>query len=135
MPKQIHIEPKDEVLLGFLKGLPLFKSLNSEEIQMFFPVFNKYRYEAGEVIFKEGEVGDSAYIVLQGCLSLDRMGRKVKTFSKGEVFGIVVLLGIEPRTGTITAKEDSLLLELRAAEYFRDGFVGRRPRNQPASHL
>ena len=36
MPKQIHIEPKDEVLLGFLKGLPLFKSLNSEEIQMFF---------------------------------------------------------------------------------------------------
>ena len=68
-------------------------------------------------------MGDSAYIVLQGCLSLDRMGRKVKTFSKREVFGIVVLLGIEPRPGTITAKEDSLLLELRAAEYFRDGLL------------
>ena len=62
MPKQIHIEPKDEALLGFLKGLPLFRSLNSEEIQMLFSVFNQYRYEAGEVVFKEGEAGDSAYI-------------------------------------------------------------------------
>ena len=123
MPQQINIEPKDEALLGFLKGLPLFKSLNSEEIQMFFSVFNKYKYEAGEVLFKEGDVGDSAYIVLQGCLSLDRMGRKVKTFSKGEVFGIVVLLGIEPRTGTITAKEDSLLLELRAADLLDEACI------------
>jgi CRP-like cAMP-binding protein len=97
MPKQIPIDPKDEALLGFLKGLPLFKSLNPDEIQMLFPVLNRYRYEAGEAVFKEGDVGDSAYIVVEGCLSLDRMGRRVKTFAKGEVYGIVVLLGIEAR--------------------------------------
>jgi len=123
MAQQFHIEPNDEALLGFLKGLPLFRSLNSEEIQMLFPVFTKHRFEAGEVVFKEGDVGDSAYIVLEGCLALNRMGRKIKTFEKGEIFGIVVLLGIEPRTGTITAQKDSLLLELRSPDLLDESLI------------
>jgi len=112
MPEEIPVEPNNEELINFLKELPLFKSLSLKEIRLLLPVLKSYRYEAGEIVFEEGEVGDSAYIIAEGRLSLDRMGRRIKVFSQGEPFGIIALLGIEPRTGTIKAVEDSLLLKL-----------------------
>jgi len=112
MPKEIPIKPNNEELLNFLKELPLFQSLSREEIRLLLPILKSYRYKSGEIVFEEGEVGDSAYIVLEGRFFLDRMGRRIKVFSKGDFFGIVALLGIEPRPGTIRTMEDSLLIKL-----------------------
>ena len=81
MPKEIPIEPKSEELLHFLNELPLFNSLSLEEIRLLLPILKRYYYEADEIVFKDGEVEDSAYIVLEGRLSLDRMGRTIKVFS------------------------------------------------------
>lgn len=116
MPKEIPIEPKSEELLHFLKELPLFKSLNLEEIRSLLPILKKYHYRAGEIVFKDGEVGHSAYIVVQGRLSLDLMGRIIKIFSKGDVFGEIVLLDKKPRTGTVKVIDKATLLQLNSLD-------------------
>ena len=116
MPKEIPIEPKSEELLNFLNESPLFKSLSLEEIRLLLPILKRYHYEAGEIVFEDGEVGDSAYIVVQGRLSLDRMGRIIKIFSKGDVFGEVVLLDKKPRTGTVKVIDKAILLQLNSSD-------------------
>ncbi|MGD2151090.1 MAG: 6-phosphofructokinase [Desulfobacterales bacterium] len=116
MSKEIFIEPKTEKLLHFLNELPLFKSLSLEEIRCLLPILKKYHYEAGEIVFKDGDVGDNAYIVVQGRLSLDRMGRIIKIFSKGDIFGEIVLLDKKPRTGTVKVIDKSALLQLNSLD-------------------
>lgn len=116
MPKEIPIEPKGEESQHFLKELPLFKLLNIEEIRLLLQILKKYQYEANEIVFKDGEVGDSAYIVVKGRLSLDRMGRIIKIFSKGDVFGEIVLLDNKPRTGTVKVIDKATLLQLNSLD-------------------
>jgi 6-phosphofructokinase len=116
MPKEISIEPKSEELLHFLNELPLFKSLSLEEIRLLLPILKKYYYEVGEIVFKDGEVGDSAYIVLEGRLSLDRMGRIIKIFSKGDIFGEVVLFDKKHRTGIVKVIDKATLLQLNSLD-------------------
>ncbi len=116
MPEEIAVDPKSEDLLNFLRSLPLLKSLNQEEISLFITALRRYRYKAGEVVFKEGEIGESAYIVEQGSLSLDRMGRRIKIFSRGNVFGEIVLFDKQSRTGTVKAINDSTLLQLNRSD-------------------
>ena len=116
MPKKIPIEPKSEELLHFLNELPLFKSLSLEEIRLLLPILKKYYYEADEIVFKDGEVEDSAYIVLEGRLSLDRMGRTIKIFSKGDIFGEIVLFDKKSRTGTVKVIDKAMLLQLNSLD-------------------
>jgi len=116
VPKEIPIEPKGEELLHFLNELPLFKSLSLEEIRLLLPILKRYYYEVGEIVFKDGEVGDSAYIVLEGRLSLDRMGRIIKIFSKGDIFGEIVLFDKKSRTGTVKVIDKATLLQLNSSD-------------------
>ena len=116
MPKEFPIEPKSEELLHFLNELPLFKSLSLEEIRLLLPILKRYYYEADEIVFKDGEVEDSAYIVLEGRLSLDRMGRTIKVFSKGDIFGEIVLFDKKSRTGTVKVIDKAILLQLNSSD-------------------
>jgi len=116
MPKEIPMETNKEQLLNLLKNLPLFKSLDIDEIRFITQILERRSYEAGEIVFEEGVIGDSAYIVEQGRVSVDRMGRIIKILSRGDVFGEMVLFDKKPRTGTIRVLEDTHLLKLNGAD-------------------
>ena len=115
MPRETPIEPNDEQLLNLIRDLPLLQSLTLKEVRSFVRILERYCYEAGEIVFEEGGIGDTAYIVEQGRLSVDRMGRIIKTLSRGDVFGEMVLLDKKPRTGTIRVLEDATLLRLNGS--------------------
>ncbi|MBN2467518.1 MAG: 6-phosphofructokinase [Deltaproteobacteria bacterium] len=115
MTNELPVNKDDEPLTQFLQGLLLFASLSRQEIGMVVSVLKRCTYQSGEVVFEEGEVGDSAYIVEDGRFSLDRMGRRIKTFSKGDIFGEVALIDKKPRMGTVTAVESGTLLKLDGA--------------------
>jgi NADH dehydrogenase FAD-containing subunit/uncharacterized membrane protein YphA (DoxX/SURF4 family) len=58
-------------------------------------------FEPGDVVFSQGEVGETAYIVESGRLEVVRDGKKVAELAKGECFGEIALLTGEKRTATI----------------------------------
>ncbi len=55
-----------------LRGCALFKDLDDEQIRRMATQFHRNNYEAGETIFKQGELGHKIYVVSKGQVSLER---------------------------------------------------------------
>jgi signal transduction histidine kinase len=74
------------------------------------------RVEAGELLFAEGSQGTRAYIIQQGELEILKAsgGREVLIAVRkpGEVIGEISLLQASPRTASVRARTDTVLLSL-----------------------
>lgn len=76
-------------------------------------------YEKGMVVFRQGEVGDTMYIVQSGAVevSQNQDGREVvlAILEKGDFFGEMALFQAEKRSATVRAVHPSRLLPLTRA--------------------
>ncbi len=82
----------------------------------------RLRYRAGEALFRQGEPGEACFIVLRGRLhgEIRRDGvAEAATFESaaGSLVGEMSLVTGLPRTATVTAAEESELLEIDAAAF------------------
>ncbi|MBN3886944.1 MULTISPECIES: Crp/Fnr family transcriptional regulator [unclassified Nostoc] len=66
-------------------------------------------FSTGEVIFEEGQSGDSMYGILEGEVDIVVNGKVVETIETGEVFGAGILVGVKNRNYTAIAKVDTKL--------------------------
>ena len=67
---------------------------------------NRVHYEAGQIVFKQGEIGDFFYMILEGEVEViykppNEEARVVNHHSKGVYFGETSLLTGEPRNATV----------------------------------
>ncbi len=62
-------------------------------------------YAAGEVVFRQGEMGERMYYILSGSVRIGGEGGLLRTMSPGEYFGEMSMLLSSPRTATVTAME------------------------------
>ncbi|MGH9463994.1 MAG: cyclic nucleotide-binding domain-containing protein, partial [Vicinamibacteria bacterium] len=97
-------------------GIPLFSQLSMQEFIDVAVVLERRSVKAGTVIVREGEPGDSMFIVSTGETDATREKNgesvTVATFSDGDFFGEMAVLSGEPRTATVTAVKNTELLEL-----------------------
>jgi CRP/FNR family transcriptional regulator, cyclic AMP receptor protein len=61
-------------------------------------------FAAGETIFREGDRGNSMYVVLDGSVTLSANGQVVETLGPGGVLGEVALIDQWPRAATPVAQ-------------------------------
>jgi CRP-like cAMP-binding protein len=61
-------------------------------------------YQAGEVIFREGQPGDCMYVVKEGEVEIQVNGRTMEIVGEGGIVGQMALLDSEPRSATVTAR-------------------------------
>ncbi|HEX3583247.1 MAG TPA: cyclic nucleotide-binding domain-containing protein [Thermoanaerobaculia bacterium] len=61
-------------------------------------------YAAGDVIFTEGDAGDSMYAVLEGDVEITKHGHVLEVVPVGGVFGEMALIDQEPRSATAKAQ-------------------------------
>ncbi len=69
-------------------------------------------YPAGEIIFKEGDPGNSAYIVEEGCVEVTVSHTQSTRIGKGELFGEIALIDQQPRTATVRAADHTVLIPI-----------------------
>lgn len=77
---------------------------------------------AGESLIRQGEAGDSAYLTISGRLRVYVVGedgatRMVREISRGEVIGEMSLYTGEPRSATVIAVRDSVLVKLAKKQF------------------
>ena len=69
-------------------------------------------YSAGTVIFNEGDLGTSAYIIEEGSVEVSVSNMQTARIGKGELFGEIALVDRLPRTATVRALEDTVLIPI-----------------------
>ncbi len=80
--------------------------------------FSSQKYQAGDLLFRQGDSGDTAYIIKSGKIEvyLENADRiiSLSTFGKGEIFGEMFLFGgkEQKRTASCRALESTEVINL-----------------------
>lgn len=100
--------------------------VSEKEIRDFAASVRRVKYAPGEIVFKQGEKGESCYIVSLGCLRgeivYEERGKKYKSdfkVNRGGIFGEMSLFTGMPRTATGIVEAESELLEIRREDFAR----------------
>ena len=72
----------------------------------------KQRFLPDEYIFRQGEKGDKAYLLLDGRVAIEINDKKVAEISEMEVFGEMSLILQKPRTASIKALKPTIVLPI-----------------------
>ena len=126
----MEIENKREIL----SESPLFDNLLPNELSMVADLFSMRSFEANDIIFEEGDFGDSMFVIAQGSVDILRKNpagelTAIATLDAPQFFGEMSLIDKEYRSATVRAKTDAVLLQLTNenlhifAKNFRNGFT------------
>lgn len=69
-------------------------------------------YPIGTVVFSQGDPGDCAYIIEEGCVEVVVDDLTRARIGKGELFGEIALLDKQPRTATVRAIEHTVIIPI-----------------------
>ncbi|HVR31224.1 MAG TPA: cyclic nucleotide-binding domain-containing protein [Acidimicrobiia bacterium] len=108
---------RQDAKLALLKGVPIFKGLSKKELAAVSKATEQLEYGAGEVLARQDSVGNEAYVVVEGSITVRRNGRKVATLGPGDVAGEMALLDDEPRSADLVAAQDSVVLYISRREF------------------
>jgi CRP/FNR family transcriptional regulator len=101
-----------EETTGLLRQVPLFSTLLDEDLAQVVGLAVPRSFRAGEVVFREGDVSDTCYVIRSGHARAVREhpdGRSITLaqFGPGDVFGELAMLGGEPRSATVETLEEA----------------------------
>jgi len=115
--------PDVVMLLSLLKGNAFFSKLDYEVKLELASIMGLQSVKEGNNVFKQGDVGNLFYIVLNGEVDVfvTHMGIQFKacTYNVGGSFGERALLTSEPRAATVTCVTDSDFLVIGRRDYLR----------------
>ena len=102
-------------MINFLKLVPIFSSLNDEELDAIVRLSSEMNYPKNKIIFIENEEGYKLYIILKGSVKVVKIfdsGEEIilAVLHKGDFFGDMSLLDGNPRSATVISNEDTILL-------------------------
>ena len=71
----------------------------------------------GDIILREGEETDDAYIILEGEIEVTKKNKQVALLKENSIFGEIAMVDSRPRTATCTAKTDVTLGQVTRQNY------------------
>lgn len=73
--------------------------------------------QKGDIILREGEESDHAYVILSGDVEVTKKGRVLATLGENSIFGEIAMVDQRPRTATCTAKTPVKLGQVTRENY------------------
>ncbi len=110
------------LLKEIMVDIPLFSSLTELEIDNISNLAQIKPYPDNTIVFYEGELSDSLYLILSGRTNIfisDERGKELvlKSLGKGDYFGEMSLLDNSRRSASITTLEDTLLAVISKSHF------------------
>lgn len=116
--------PEEEGPATLLGRLEMFSELSHAELEELAAVAVPRTYEAGVVVFREGDEGDTCHVVRSGTLKVTKAHPDGRTIAltalhPGDMFGELAMFDGERRSATIEALEPTTTLALLADDMKR----------------
>uniref|UniRef100_A0A914KGY6 cGMP-dependent protein kinase n=2 Tax=Meloidogyne incognita TaxID=6306 RepID=A0A914KGY6_MELIC len=96
-------------LMNFLRKVSIFQNLNEDRISKMADVMDQDYYAAGHYIIREGEKGDTFFVINNGQVRVtqsiegEQDPHEIRILKQGDFFGEKALLGEEVRTANVIA--------------------------------
>jgi hypothetical protein len=122
LPRMLAMDRRLEAPAGLplLQAIPMFAPLNPITLDALARALERVEFGAGQEIIREGAESDLFYVIESGLVRVTAAdGHLLRDEGPGDYFGEIGLLRDVPRTATITAADDTVLLALG-----RDDFLG-----------
>ena len=104
-----------------LRRVKILGGMSDEQLQKFADFMEVEEAPQWSVIVKQGDPGDTMYLILQGELRvrMNVMGKEtiLATLGIGDFFGDISLFDQGPRAADVVANTDSTLLKISAAAF------------------
>ena len=107
--------------LTFLLTTPMFEHLEPEEIREIIHIVETRKYQAGDIIFSEGEAGDAWYALYRGEVEVVKQSggeqKLIRTLEPPSCFGEIAILDGLPRSATVRATKETLVLRIPQSKF------------------
>ena len=100
-----------------LRQFPIFANLSSRELDALGSRLLRERFPAGAVVIREGDPGESFYLVASGQAEVIVGGARRNILGRGTYFGEIALLLDVPRTATVRALTPLEVLKLHRQDF------------------
>ena len=106
----------DSEKFGKLRDMPFFKDFGEVELWEVVRVATWQAIDAGTVLMRENEQGDSFYVLVDGEAEVSLLGRPLASLKPGSCFGEILYFAdaVERRTTTVTAKGRITVMQIKA---------------------
>jgi MFS family permease len=103
--------------LDALATVPLFEPLPPTSLEKLARAATEEHVTPGKVVVREGDHGDTFYVIVEGSFRVSTAGLPVRELGPGDFFGEIALLRDVPRTATVTATSNATLLTVHRIDF------------------
>ncbi|MGB0571129.1 MAG: cyclic nucleotide-binding domain-containing protein [Alphaproteobacteria bacterium] len=106
-----------------LRNIPLFAKLEPSKLKLLAFTAERITYEADQTLFSQGDVGDAAYIIVDGAAKVivdtPDGELEVAALGRNDFVGEIAILCDVPRTATVRASDTTVTLRITKDLFFR----------------
>lgn len=108
----------NRAVYNFLRKFSVFGELSPKEIATWLKNLSYEKiYKTGEYIFKQGDLPDKFYVIVQGKCEVERDGKSIITLDKGDFFGELAVINSVPRSASVKAITELKLVSLSKLQF------------------
>lgn len=101
----------------FLQDIDIFEHTSTEDLARIAMITHELELGSDRTIFREGEMADGMYLIVEGEVRMMRDDQEVMISGKRDVFGTWALFDNEPRLVTAVTTEETRLLKVDKEDF------------------
>lgn len=109
--------------VDLLRKIPLFAKIDPSKLKLLAFTSERLTYSAGQELFHQGDVGDTAYIIISGeadvLVDTPTGELAVAKLKQNDLVGEIAILINIPRTATVRAESELTTLAISKDQFFR----------------
>lgn len=109
--------------VDLLRKIPMFAKIDPAKLKLLAFTSERISYAEGDVLFRQGDVGDAAFVIINGeaevSIDTDKGPLVVARLRDHDFVGEIAILCDVPRTATVTARSTVEALRITKDLFFR----------------